>query len=173
MTALFAPPCRLAFLVSAGNSNGNAGGAGVLPPFEPGEYHESPETTETRPADSLAASPSDCRQRSPAHEGEAGTEGRRSVKRLCGGQPAAWDAIWLRFGMPSGCGLGCHPAAEIGQPMILGYSCGFLSSAPKARPKIAQGKRPQGASPWVGAQSKMSPVRATKNTMQRLQGTRW
>ena len=75
-------PCRLAFLVSVGNSNDNAGGAGVLPPFEPGEYHERPETTETRPADSLAASPLDCRQRPPAHEGEAGAEGRRSVKRL-------------------------------------------------------------------------------------------
>ena len=61
----------------------SAGGTGVLLAFEPGEYHERPETSETRPADSLAASTPDRRQRPPAHQGEAGAEGRRSVKRLC------------------------------------------------------------------------------------------
>ena len=35
--------------------------------------------------------------------------------------------------------------------------CGHLFSAPKARPKIAQGKRPQGASPWVRALSERRP----------------
>jgi len=34
-------------------------------------------------------------------------------------------------------------------------------SASKARPKTAQGKRPQGASPWVGVPSARSPVGAT------------
>ena len=73
------PAYRLAFLVSVGNSNDNAGGAGVLPPFEPGDEHESPETSKTRPSDSLAASPTARRQRPPAHKGEAGAKGRRSV----------------------------------------------------------------------------------------------
>ena len=60
----------------------NAGGAGVLPPFEPGDEHERPETSETRPSDSVAASPPARRQRPPAHKGEAGAEGRRRVNRL-------------------------------------------------------------------------------------------
>jgi len=41
------------------------------------------------------------------------------------------------------------------------HSCGLLFLAPKARPKIAQGKRPQGASPWVRVLSERSPVGAT------------
>jgi len=84
----------------------NAGGAGVLLPFEPGEQHERPETSETRPSYSLASSHPARLLRPPAHKGEAGAEGRRSEKRLCWLQPADCDAIgcagiWPRFYMLS------------------------------------------------------------------------
>ncbi|MDQ0287897.1 hypothetical protein [Oligosphaera ethanolica] len=45
------------------------------------------------------------------------------------------------------------------------FSCSLLFSAPKARPKIAQGKRPQGAPPWVGGPPEMSPEGRPKKTV--------
>lgn len=95
MTALFVPPSSWFQWAIQMDS---AGGTGVLLAFEPGEYHERPETSETRPADSLAASHHNRRQRASAHEGEAGAEGRRSVKRLCWCRPEDWDAIRLGRG---------------------------------------------------------------------------
>jgi hypothetical protein len=47
------------------------------------------------------------------------------------------------------------------QPFLVVHFRREAAEALKARPKIAQGKGPQGASPWVRARPEMNPAGAT------------
>ena len=69
--------------------------------------------------------------------------------------PSVADSSGAWFALAESChAAGCKPAARSGDRRLVCVCgimsrCKLLSSALKARPKIAQGKRPQGASPWV------------------------